>query len=234
MHMHVQAVYTSLREAEYRSTAFVPYWNVPLLRAIVPRQRRCTEALKIINATLDGLIQRCKDLVEEEEQEFVEEFVGQQDPSILHFLLASGDQVGPDATLCNHPTALVCATLQFSDICMFAPQQCWYQDVSLLLHVLGQGALMVLTVLPGCYPQCRSMFSSLVLAWVQISSKQLRDDLMTMLIAGHETTAAVLTWTVYCLTTHPQVVARVHKEVSCNQCFSPPPPHGSAPISQVL
>lgn len=26
------------------------------------------------------------------------------------------------------------------------------------------------------------------------SDKQLRDDLMTMLIAGHETTAAVLTW----------------------------------------
>ena len=48
----------------------------------------------------------------------------------------------------------------------------------------------------------------------QISSKQLRDDLMTMLIAGHETTAAVLTWTVYCLTSHPEVVARIHKEVS--------------------
>ena len=51
-----QAVYTALREAEYRSTAFIPYWNVPLLRAIVPRQRRCTEALKVINSTLDGLI----------------------------------------------------------------------------------------------------------------------------------------------------------------------------------
>ena len=37
---------------------------------------------------------------------------------------------------------------------------------------------------------------------------------MTMLIAGHETTAAVLTWTVYCLTSHPEVVARIHKEVS--------------------
>ena len=125
MHLHLQAVYTSLREAEYRSTAFVPYWNVPLLRAIVPRQRRCTEALKIINATLDSLIQRCKDLVKEEEQEFVEEFVGQQDPSILHFLLASGDQVGPDATLCNHPISLICVTLQFSDICMSAPQCCF-------------------------------------------------------------------------------------------------------------
>ena len=30
-----------------------------------------------------------------------------------------------------------------------------------------------------------------------INSKQLRDDLMTMLIAGHETTAAVLTWTLF-------------------------------------
>ena len=49
---------------------------------------------------------------------------------------------------------------------------------------------------------------------LQISSKQLRDDLMTMLIAGHETTAAVLTWTVYCLTSHPEVVAKVHSEVS--------------------
>lgn len=28
---------------------------------------------------------------------------------------------------------------------------------------------------------------------------QLRDDLMTMLIAGHETTAAVLTWAVFLL-----------------------------------
>ena len=37
---------------------------------------------------------------------------------------------------------------------------------------------------------------------------------MTMLIAGHETTAAVLTWTVYCLTSHPEVVAQVHREVS--------------------
>ena len=36
---------------------------------------------------------RCKDLVQEEDQEFVEEFVGKQDPSILHFLLASGDEV---------------------------------------------------------------------------------------------------------------------------------------------
>lgn len=33
----------------------------------------------------------------------------------------------------------------------------------------------------------------------QVSSKQLRDDLMTLLIAGHETSAAVLTWAFYLL-----------------------------------
>ncbi|KAL4588254.1 hypothetical protein LXL04_001137 [Taraxacum kok-saghyz] len=34
---------------------------------------------------------------------------------------------------------------------------------------------------------------------VDVDDRQLRDDLMTMLIAGHETTTAVLTWAVYLL-----------------------------------
>ena len=38
---------------------------------------------------------------------------------------------------------------------------------------------------------------------------QLRDDLMTMLIAGHETTAAVLTWTFFCIVQNPQIEAKV-------------------------
>jgi cytochrome P450 len=45
------------------------------------------------------------------------------------------------------------------------------------------------------------------------TSKQLRDDLMTMLIAGHETTAAVLTWTFYELSQNPQLYAKIRKEV---------------------
>ena len=45
------------------------------------------------------------------------------------------------------------------------------------------------------------------------SDKQLRDDLMTMLIAGHETTAAVLTWTLFLLMQHPEIAARVVAEV---------------------
>jgi len=46
-----------------------------------------------------------------------------------------------------------------------------------------------------------------------VSSTQLRDDLMTMLIAGHETTAAVLTWTMYLLATHPEEAERARAEV---------------------
>ena len=33
----------------------------------------------------------------------------------------------------------------------------------------------------------------------QVSSLQLRDDLLSMLVAGHETTGSVLTWTIYLL-----------------------------------
>jgi cytochrome P450 len=46
-----------------------------------------------------------------------------------------------------------------------------------------------------------------------LDNKQLRDDLMTMLIAGHETTAAVLTWALLCLATHPEAAAKVQAEV---------------------
>jgi len=45
------------------------------------------------------------------------------------------------------------------------------------------------------------------------TSTQLRDDLMTMLIAGHETTAAVLTWTMFELSQKPQLLAKAQEEV---------------------
>ncbi|KAL4324045.1 hypothetical protein GQ457_11G014240 [Hibiscus cannabinus] len=134
----VEAVYTVLREAEDRSVSPIPTWEIPIWKDISPRQRKVTEALKFINGVLDDLIATCKRMVEEEELQFYEEYMNEQDPSILHFLLASGDDV---------------------------------------------------------------------------SSKQLRDDLMTLLIAGHETTAAVLTWTFYLLSKEPSVVAKLQDEV---------------------
>lgn len=45
------------------------------------------------------------------------------------------------------------------------------------------------------------------------SDKQLRDDLMTMLIAGHETTAAVLTWALFLLMQHEDVQDKVVAEI---------------------
>ena len=133
----IKAVYTVLREAEYRSTYPIPYWNVPPLRAVVPRQRECDEALKIVTDTLDELITGAKRMVEENDEEFVEEFLSKADPSILYFLIASGDD---------------------------------------------------------------------------ITSKQLRDDLMTLLIAGHETTAAVLTWTMQCVVDDEEVTRKLQEE----------------------
>lgn len=47
----------------------------------------------------------------------------------------------------------------------------------------------------------------------QTTNKQLRDDLMTMLIAGHETTAAVLTWATVELTKNRDLFARARAEV---------------------
>ncbi|KAK3026609.1 hypothetical protein RJ639_040146 [Escallonia herrerae] len=180
----VEAVYTVLREAEDRSVAPIPVWEIPIWKDISPRQKKVNAALKLINGTLDDLIAVCKpatkkqlvrgafmysltasDLIEmaphkfvalkflsdslyllmvsqrmvdEEELQFHEEYMNESDPSILHFLLASGDDV---------------------------------------------------------------------------TSKQLRDDLMTMLIAGHETTAAVLTWTFYLLSKEPSVMAKLQNEV---------------------
>ncbi|KAL3838490.1 hypothetical protein ACJIZ3_023081 [Penstemon smallii] len=134
----VEAVYTVLREAEDRSVAPIPFWEIPIWKDISPQLKKVNKALKLVNETLDGLIAICKKMVEEEELQFHEEYMNEQDPSILHFLLASGDDV---------------------------------------------------------------------------TSKQLRDDLMTLLIAGHETSAAVLTWTFYLLSKEPSALAKLRKEV---------------------
>ncbi|MGH8219463.1 MAG: cytochrome P450 [Steroidobacteraceae bacterium] len=44
--------------------------------------------------------------------------------------------------------------------------------------------------------------------------RQLIDELMTLVVAGHETTASGLNWTWYLLSQHPDADARLHREVS--------------------
>jgi cytochrome P450 len=47
----------------------------------------------------------------------------------------------------------------------------------------------------------------------QMSDKQLRDEVMTFFLAGHETTAKALTWTFYLLSQHVEVRTRLQREV---------------------
>jgi cytochrome P450 len=46
-----------------------------------------------------------------------------------------------------------------------------------------------------------------------ISDKQLRDEVLTLLLAGHETTALALSWTLYLLYQHPEVEAKLLEEL---------------------
>jgi cytochrome P450 len=46
-----------------------------------------------------------------------------------------------------------------------------------------------------------------------MTDQQLRDEAMTLFVAGHETTANALTWTWYLLSQHPEVEAKLHDEI---------------------
>jgi cytochrome P450 len=46
-----------------------------------------------------------------------------------------------------------------------------------------------------------------------MDDRQIRDEVMTVLLAGHETTAATLSWTWYLLDRHPHVAERLRAEI---------------------
>ena len=48
----------------------------------------------------------------------------------------------------------------------------------------------------------------------RMTDKQVHDEALTLLMAGHETTAVALTWTWYLLAQHPQVEATLHDELA--------------------
>jgi cytochrome P450 len=50
----------------------------------------------------------------------------------------------------------------------------------------------------------------------QMEDREVRDQLMTLLVAGHETTATALAWTLDLVTHHPDVLARLVDEVGGN------------------
>ncbi|KAG5192486.1 cytochrome P450 [Tribonema minus] len=135
------AVYRVLREAEHRSSSFIPYWKLPFATQLLASQVEFSADMRLLNDVLDELISKAvatQQVADVEELESRDLDVA-EDPSLLRFLI---DMRGEDTT-----------------------------------------------------------------------SKQLRDDLMTMLIAGHETTAAVLTWTLFNLAQNPELTARVQAEI---------------------
>lgn len=60
LHFLEQAVYTVLREAEDRSIAPIPFWEIPIWKDISPKLKKVNAALKLVNNTLDDLIAICK------------------------------------------------------------------------------------------------------------------------------------------------------------------------------
>jgi cytochrome P450 len=55
-----------------------------------------------------------------------------------------------------------------------------------------------------------------------MNDKQLRDEVMTIFLAGHETTSNVLSWTWYLLARHPEVRQRLDAELQAVLGGRPP------------
>lgn len=56
----------------------------------------------------------------------------------------------------------------------------------------------------------------------RLTDKEIRDELLTMFFAGHETTADTLNWVWYLLSQHPDVEARLHMELATVLGGQPP------------
>ncbi len=52
----------------------------------------------------------------------------------------------------------------------------------------------------------------------RMTNLQVRDEAMTLFLAGHETTANALTWSWYLISRHPEVEAKLHAEVDSVLC----------------
>ena len=63
----------------------------------------------------------------------------------------------------------------------------------------------------------------------QMSDEQLRTEVLTFLIAGHETTAKALTWTMFLLASHPQHRRQMREEIDA-AVGSRPPAASDAPM----
>jgi cytochrome P450 len=59
-----------------------------------------------------------------------------------------------------------------------------------------------------------------------LDDERIRDQMLTMLIAGHDTSTALLAWTFHLLGTHPAVMAQLEAELEASLGDRPPPGPG--------
>merc|ERR1719191_434293 len=137
----VKAAISTLKEAEHRSMFPLPYWKIPFVANVVPRQAEFKRNMALLDSHLQTAIEAAvTNRRDEDLQRFRNrDYMSMENPSMLQFLVDMSDS--------------------------------------------------------------------------DVNSKQLRDDLMTMLIAGHETIASALTWAIFELTQQPELLARLQAEV---------------------
>ncbi len=92
----------------------------------------------------------------------------------------------------------------------------WATDVKAALSRLDETIYRLIDERRQSGQDAGDLLSMLMLAredGVGMDNKQIRDETMTLFLAGHETTANALAWTLYLLATHPEIYARVEAEV---------------------
>ncbi len=219
-----QAVYGVLKEAEHRSTFYIPYWNLPFAAALVPRQRRFRADLAVINACLDGLIATAKstrqatDAEALQARDYSKARGGGAPAGMLILTSPPGEralagrsgaflQRRPISRSRSLPQSMRHRRSSQGSKRRHRRQQ--HTVARLRRRRLARVALRVRSRMSAWRgPSARADRTGAARAPAQVrdpsllrflvdmrdadlDDRQLRDDLMTMLIAGHETTAAV-------------------------------------------
>src|SRR6266702_8284939 len=91
--------------------------------------------------------------------------------------------------------------------------------LQLAIHALDQVVYRMIAERRTLQTQGRDLLAMLLLAQDEetgqgMNDRQVRDEVMTLLLAGHETTANTLTWTWYLLSQSREIERRLHAEVN--------------------
>ncbi len=91
--------------------------------------------------------------------------------------------------------------------------------LQLAIHALDQVVYRMIAERRTLQTEGRDLLSMLLLAQDEetgqgMNDRQVRDEVVTLLLAGHETTANTLTWTWYLLSQSPEIERRLHAELN--------------------